>query len=290
MLAFNHKAKLSHLTYPLHIQPKLDGLRALCFPASGDFQSREEHLWHPSLLTSFHHLFESLPPNIILDGEFYHHGWPRQRILSAMAVTRQSPTTDTPHIQYHIFDLLLTDHPNLTFPARHAILSHLSPSILSPSTFIVDTSITHTYQDIQLRYSTHRSQGFEGSILRTPHPYGLSHTCGNKENRWPCLLKVKDRFESEYPIVGVYEECDIITRSPKGMAAGVELITPTGLTFRAGGLSQTEKRSFWHHPPVGLEASISYDSLSSDLIPLQASFVSLTHASTCQYTLHQERI
>lgn len=283
MLAFNHKDKLPHITYPLHIQPKLDGLRAICFPSSGDFQSREEHLWHPSLLTSFHHLFESLPPNIILDGEFYRHGWKRQRILSAMAVTRQSPTADTPHIQYHIYDCIVTTDLHLTFPQRHAVITHLAPHIISPSTFLVDTGIASSYQDVQVRYSAHRSAGFEGSILRTPHPYGLSYNCGNQDNRWPCLLKVKDRFESEYPIVGVYEECDILNKEPKGIAAGVECITPEGRTFRAGGLSSSEKHAFWTNPPIGLEASISYDSLSEDLVPLQASFVSLTHAATCQY-------
>jgi len=282
MLAFNHKDKLHHITYPLHIQPKLDGLRAICFPSFDTFQSRDENRWHPSLLTSFSHLY-SLPPNIILDGEFYHHGWKRQRILSAMAVTRQSPTPDTPSIQYHIFDCLVTTDLNLTFPQRHAVLTHLAPHILSPSTFIVPTQLAQSYQDVQLHYSASRSEGFEGSILRTPQPYGLQFNCGNQDNRWPCLLKVKDRFEAEYPIVGVYEECDILTRAPKGLAAGVELLTTEGRIFRAGGLSHQEKIAFWSNPPVGLEASIEYDSLSSDLVPLQASFVSLTPASTCQY-------
>ena len=105
------KPLLSHIyaphriIYPVHVQPKLNGVRALY--QAGHFQSRDELPWNNGVLR---HLTEPLkgilPEDVILDGELYVHGWPLQKINAAIAVNRYHPTNESPNIEFHVFDVV----------------------------------------------------------------------------------------------------------------------------------------------------------------------------------------
>src|SRR6266446_421491 len=87
------------------LQDKLNGVRALS--QDGFFQSRDELPWPPNMLEHLSvHMKQMFPPDWILDGELYVHGWPLQRINQAIAVnaTVRGKNEDTQFVEYHIFD------------------------------------------------------------------------------------------------------------------------------------------------------------------------------------------
>ena len=118
MLAFKVQQYGQTLSHPFYVQPKLNGVRALCNGAV--FQSREEHIWSEKVLahlqTQIQPIFDRYP-SFITDGELYRHGLSLQKINQAVAVTRHEPTPVTPTIEYHIFDVLDTEQPPLSPPS-----------------------------------------------------------------------------------------------------------------------------------------------------------------------------
>jgi DNA ligase 1 len=268
MLAKKYNDYKDRILYPVTIQPKLNGVRALYW--KGEFQSRDEKRWSTRVL---YHLAAPLsniiPDHIILDGELYLHGLSLQQINSAVAVRRNDVSPITRSIEYHVFDCIDTLRLDLPFPDRHAILLRYLP-YLTPPIVIVPTFLSCDAGLANSLYPEYRRDGYEGTMYRdNSAPYGLSHACSNKENRWPYLLKRKEFLDDEFEITDVYEEISI-DGIPKGTCGGLILETKDGKPFRAGsGLTRHQRHYYWQHPPIGLLATIRYETLSDSGIPLK---------------------
>lgn len=261
----DHKNKLPEKFY---IQPKLNGVRAIY--CNSIFQSRDEILWHSSVLahltTQLSHL---VAPHIILDGELYKHGWSLQRINGAVSVNRLSPHANTKEIEYHVFDLIDTSRPELPFSERAELLDALMGRTLlhdTPNVKVVSTSRCGLLI-AEAQYKMYKATGYEGLMYRHPDAaYGMSHKCGNKENRWACLLKRKDWMDDEFEIVDFKT-----TTGAKGFR-GFQLtcITKDGAQFDVGsGLASGEVDEFEVNPPIGRQAKVRYEVLSDGGIPLK---------------------
>lgn len=261
----DHKSKLPPIFF---VQPKLNGIRAIY--NNSTFQSRDEVIWHPSVLA---HLTSQLQllvaPHIILDGELYYHGWSLQKINSAVSVNRLTPHKNTPDIQYHVFDLVDTSQPNLPFSSRAWMLnSLLERTILhnTPHIKVVPT-MECTIPLAEAQYALYKAADYEGLMYRHPDaPYGLLQNCGNKQNRWTCLLKRKDWMDDDFEITD-FET----TTGDKGFR-GFKLTcrAQNGNYFRVGsGLASEEVDEFEHTPPIGRKAKVKYEMLSDDGTPLK---------------------
>lgn len=268
MLAFRYKDQRHKLTYPCHVQPKLNGVRMLYH--RGTCQSRShgqdtELLWSTHRLARLRSLLTNIPSDIVLDGELYRHGWSLQKINSAAALNRLEDTDLTDLLEYHVFDLLIISEPNLSFPDRHAYLTELL--CLGNNFCIVPTVNILSQDEAEPLYHRYRLAGYEGMMYRqSSAPYGLSHNCSNKENRWPCLLKRKDWLDDEF-------EC-IATEPGEGKYAdavgSLVFSMPNGRTFKAGsGLSDAERYTFVTNPPIGRLVKVRYEMLSDEGVPLK---------------------
>jgi ATP-dependent DNA ligase len=261
----NHKAKLPEYFYT---QPKLNGVRAIY--NNSKFQSRDEIIWHNSILAHLtSQLTKIIPPHYILDGELYHHSWSLQKINGAVSVNRLSPHKLTPEIEYHIFDLIDTSDQDLPFSARASLLEEINTKVLLhnlPNIRVVPTSYCNLL-NAESQYSMYKSLGYEGLMYRHPDAaYGLLHNCGNKENRWTCLLKRKDWMDDDFVITDFN-----ITEGDKGFR-GFQLTckTQNGLYFKVGsGLASGEIDEFIEHPPIGRKAKVRYEVLSDEGKPLK---------------------
>lgn len=275
MLAHRFNDHRKKIVFPCHVQPKLDGTRALYF--RGKFQSRgrpneEGDLWHDSVLEHINcFLRPTIPDNIVLDGELYKHGWKRQKINGAISVVRQTPNTQTRFIEYHVFDLLDLDNEDMPFHERTILLAGLlglNPK--SPAKYVFTQTV---YDHIQADYFYRhfRADGYEGLMYRdSSAPYGTAWTCSNKENRWPTLLKRKLWIDEEFICLGVEEGSGKNT----GLVGALQFRSSTGHIFTAGsGLSDFERREYMDRPPIGHTVTIKYESISEKGIPLQPSIV-----------------
>lgn len=256
------------IRFPIYVQPKLNGIRAVYFSETKNWQShsrltKEVCFWDRHILSHITCQLENLfSVPVILDGEMYRHGWPLQRINGAVSVKRQSTSKDTTEVNFHVFDIIA----DVPFSQRVEGLRELStvyPFVVP--TFFIDSESSANYY-----YSLWKRQGYEGLIYRQPkQPYGFEERCGNQENRWDYSIKRKDRSSSEFEIIGVTQGMSV-HKEPQLWVGALRLVTSNGKVFYAGsGLTEDQKFKYWQHPPIGMIASIAYEMYSPDGIPLQ---------------------
>lgn len=278
MLAHKFSDHQSKVTYPVFIQPKLNGVRGLY--NKGVFQSRDNHLYHPAVTAHLTALCHNLiPDNIILDGEFYLHGLSLQQINSAIAVNRNTPSPRTSSIQYHIFDCIDLNNLGATANERVAILDALKEKIafrFGTNANIQVVPTTRATQSLaETLYAYYRELGYEGIMYRSVNaPYGLEHTCGNKQNRWTYLLKRKEWMDDWFKAVGIE-----LTEGDKGFPGfKLHCLTEDNQSFFIGsGLSQAEAAQFAENFPSNFQAHIKYEMLSDGLIPLKPTVLEYKH-------------
>lgn len=268
--------------FPCYVQPKLNGIRALY--QRGVFQSRDEKIWNDKILAHLtHQLFPTVTnhyKDLILDGELYVHGWRLQRINAAVAVNRKEPTPDTPHVCFHVFDIV---NPRLDFSDRwlefyHALtaanLSHIIP---------VPTALCSNRHEIDQYFHLYTSQGFEGIILRPNGLYEFGEHMGRNGDmtqfRSRNLWKYKAWEDGEY-------QCVAMTQGEGKADIGIGALVLArdgcfdhsdhflGPTFKVGtGFTDEDRIEFSRNPPLGKLIKIRYLNLTADGIPFNPSFL-----------------
>ncbi len=175
----------ARLSCPCFAQPKLNGLRAVY--KDGHFFSRSGDQWADSLLL---HMIKPLRRKfrrpIVLDGEFYRHGWTLDRIAEAVSLFRKEPGSDTLQVGFYVFDVA-SDAPFAERCARYAkvvvgVCNHVKPV---PPLHVESVAAADAIHDWNLR------TGFEGVIYRTG--------CGGyRPGRDQCLMKRKEKRGSGF--------------------------------------------------------------------------------------------
>jgi DNA ligase-1 len=203
MLAFRYQDNKQHLRYPLFLQPKLNGVRALNFGSI--HTSRDEKQWSPAILEHIRvdNFLGNAAQRFIFDGELYKHGKSLQQINSAIAVKRVSVTEVTKEIEYHVFDII--DITNLAMPFSERLTLAQNVFLRIPSTApvkLVPTHVVHNESELMAIHSEYIEDGYEGTMIRTDASYGFAELCGNQDNRWKCLLKHKEHFDDIFDVLG----------------------------------------------------------------------------------------
>lgn len=263
MLAKKYNEQKHKLDYPLFVQPKLNGVRALY--SQGQFQSRDEHLWRDECLQYQRLSLRGLPNNVILDGELYRHGWSLQKINSSVSVNRLEDNALTHEVRYCIFDCVITTDLSMPFGERFQYLKAIKDD-MGLALHLVSTHYVRSELETEPLYRMYKEQDYEGLMYRQNAPYGIEGHCGNKENRWDILLKRKEWLDEDCEIIGIelgsgkYADC----------VGSLVLVFENGQEFTAGsGLSDSERRRFLDNPPIGRLAKIKYEMLSDSGVPLK---------------------
>jgi len=169
-----------------------------------------------------------------LDGEIYVHGWPRERIHSAIS-RKKNYNPDVEQLEYHIFDLQL---PHLPQYNRVKILLELEKQgffdtphlkLVSNRVIQVEDWLNWTVEYI--------AQGYEGIILRNP----ASHY---QFKRIRDMLKFKPTEKDEYIVVGVKEG----TGWAEGMLGSFLVRGDDGTVFAVGTgpeLTKPKRIEYW---------------------------------------------
>ena len=207
------------------IQPKLDGDRALSYvydmsdldDESEDetketkndtrdnviMYSRQKNPWHntynirPELKLVFNEL-----PNLIIDGELYKHGKVLTEISGEAKKIKENKNS---WLEYHIYDCVDLDQPELTFMERMQFLKQIKQILLKNKckyVKIVGTYQVKNHTETTERYQQFLKAGYEGAILRNGSGLYSISKVNNAELRTKELVKLKDRDSDEFKIVG----------------------------------------------------------------------------------------
>lgn len=283
------------VSYPCYVQPKLNGIRALY--QNGAFQSRDQLPFPAGLLS---HLAEPLlqifGPEVILDGELYHHGWPLQRINAAVTPVRLAPTEDTLKVEYHVFDVVdfgksfARRFCDLMFPRMYMDQTEV---IAGNVKWVFHTGQVNNEQEANEKYAQFVSWGYEGMMYRLGDcPYTVpkqpksatdwasftinskSPFLSDKDNRCWHLLKRKDWQDDEFECVAIQEGTGKLNGTLGALVCETDPFTPA--LFSVGsGLTDSERAHYWANPPIGRLVKVKYLVLSNDGIPLNPTILAI---------------
>ena len=255
MLAHDYNDYKDKIKFPIHCQPKLDGVRCIV---------RADGMWsrNGKPIISAPHIFKSLKPlfeadnDLILDGELYcdksSAGF--NTIISCVRKTKPTKadlSLSEQFIEYHIYDLPSLDS---TFMER---MVHLSDLKLPEYCKIVHTHWVADQARLDYLYGLFMEQGYEGQMIRLDAPY--------ENKRSKSLLKRKEFVDAEFTILGVIEGNGNLTGK-----VGKLQFEINGKPFESavnGDWEYIEK--LWHSREglVGKIATVKYFELTEDGIP-----------------------
>lgn len=261
------KKKRAGIVFPCYVQPKLDGLRCVVYldPTTQNpvYQSRTG-----GIFTTLHHLDVAIKqllkdrPELVLDGELYTNQIPFEELaglIKKKAITSQEDIAKIQCVQYHLYDIVLSETP---FRLRTQIILDLPKTAslkTDPFIEIVPTYFVNAESEFREKFGEFVAQGYEGIMLR--NVAGLY-----QENyRSNDLMKYKEFFESEYPIVGFKEA--------SGRDEGTviwECETPDGRRFCVRPRGTQESRREWFVNAkafVGSQLTVIYQELSEMGVP-----------------------
>lgn len=256
------------IVYPCFVQPKLDGLRCVVYLGSDGrpvYQSRTGGTF--VVLTHLDNRILSIlrgAPDTILDGELYTTEIPFEELaglIKKKALSSPEDQRKIQRVQYHVYDIVRGE---TAFKDRFVRLQQLvSPFATASSSqsniCVVPTSVVGSIEEFKEKFCEFVEAGYEGIMLR--NAAGLY-----QENyRSNDLLKYKEFFESEYPIVDY--------REATGRDAGTvvwECETPEGKRFSVRPRGSLEMRRRWFESAkslVGRQLTVIYQELSEMGVP-----------------------
>jgi DNA ligase-1 len=273
MLAKTFKA--AWLNFPIYLQPKLDGCRAIWTGEKLLSRTGKEHKGVPALVEFLRANYADFP----LDGELYSHEQSFQQSISSIRKTVN--IEEDLAVGYHVYDIPVEGK---TFEERHEMLKarlRETDRLKLVHTVRFDTPGVSTEKALNL----FEPRGYEGTMIRNAN--GMYKT----GKRSADLLKVKTFEDAEFIIVDVYQ----LTRkekivvpvgtpgaiehsggvwkkdgeeTPVELAGGLVLRMEDGRTFQSGsGFDDATRAEFWKNPPIGKMATIKYQELTDIGIP-----------------------
>lgn len=194
-----------------------------------------------------------------LDGEFYNHGLPHEKIhgICARSVNRHP---DYQLVEYHIFDHISTGTSQLL---RLNEL-YIDQDLINGCKYLkwCPSSMATSTDKVLEWYQTFVDAGYEGIICRRPNaPY--------VRKRSNTIMKYKPKRTDTYAIVG-YKEEHTITGEPKNTLGALELVDPEGNTFWvSAGLTHAQRKQYWEARDTlpGRKCTIHYQAVTDRGVP-----------------------
>jgi ATP-dependent DNA ligase len=254
--------KRKGIVFPCFVQPKLDGLRCVVYldqKGAPIYQSRTG-----GYFAVLQHLDAAVNdvlsknPTMILDGELYTTEIPFEELAGIIKkkTLTESDKKKIMCVQYHIYDLVV---PDISFHERLSIMQQNIRGGSNSLIQLVPTDLTETATTFKEKFSEYVEQGYEGIMLRNTEGLYQENYRSND------LMKYKEFFESEYPIVDY--------REAMGRDAGTviwECETPEGRRFGVRPRGTQEVRREWFlngKQMVGKQLTVIYQELSEMGVP-----------------------
>ena len=204
----NAKNKKNDIVFPCYVQPKLDGLRCVCYMVP-NVSSNESKVVAQSRTGAYFETVEHIcaelrpillkNPGLILDGELYTADMPFEELAGLIKRKKTSDTNvNRQCIKYHIYDVVVDGVP---FSERHDRVVQVVDGSNSTHLEVVDTRLIPNLNAFKQAFGEYVAAGYEGIMLRNAQ--GLYR----QNYRSHDLQKYKEFVEAEYPIVG-FKEAD----------------------------------------------------------------------------------
>ena len=246
----NLKSSISDEEFPVWIQVKLNGIRAIVSKEVGDsivFTSRQglDFPWLTEIRKEYATFFKYLPNGIGIDGELYTRELTFRQIQSAVRSKKYNP--DNVKLVHHIFDLV---YPNYPLVDRFKLLinaykAYLEDGNVNKYFIILNHENAYSNEDIINLRDDAISKDYEGIVIRFPCLNQVnkekSFYTGFRNNN---LLKFKQFIDDEGLVTGVIDG----KGRDKGLAIFV-MEARNGAVFKCKPSEPFSKRKEWFEHP-----------------------------------------
>jgi DNA ligase-1 len=198
MLASDFKKRNDKVSYPVDVQPKLDGVRCLAY-WDGDsvkLMSRGGKQWN-CCQHIIDELEQVLPKDWVLDGELYIHGSTFQEITKLVKKLRP----ESVNVEFHVYDVPRAGYEQTELGGSTWSNRKISVELIDEfvenckSVVVVESHYTTREEDVYKLQSQFLEDGYEGAIVREMDG---EYKFGYRSNK---PLKVKDFMDEEYKIM-----------------------------------------------------------------------------------------
>lgn len=233
MLAKKYDEYKDKLTFPLIVQPKLDGIRACISEGRVFSRTRKE-------ITSQNHILEALRvaglDHINFDGELYNHDLKDDFESISSGVRVEDSNDKSAMLQYHIYDVQTSG----TMMERWYDLQKFKERFNenSPVKF-VNTYLVNDQNELDYLYKVFIQEGYEGQMIRTNGSYE------NKRSKF--LLKRKEWLDEEFLIVDMEEGTGHLSNAVGSFWCVTN--DPEHRRFRVTPEASVEQKSEWFRSP-----------------------------------------
>lgn len=259
MLAKEYGKEKKKITFPVFVQPKLDGIRCI---------ANSKGLWSRTgkRIDACPHIEQALAgffaahPSEVLDGELYNHDLRDNFNEIVSMVRKQKPDAEAlkksaETVQFHVYDHI-SDKP---FDVRFTVIADwLRRYADIPPVQIVPTTECRDEAEVDQEYGRFIADGYEGGIIRRNGPY--------EQKRSSLLLKRKDFEDAEFEIVSVHEG----QGNWSGVAKVVTCLLEDGRTFKAtiqGGQDYAKHVLVHSDSYIGKQATVQFFTRTPDGVP-----------------------
>lgn len=306
MLVRKYEDEKKHLTYPMFVQPKLDGARVVAYldtnpqaKSPPTFKNVIMYTRQKKDYVGFDPIRKELLPalvsmwdytnneSIYLDGELYKHGMDLQTISGAVRNPKRATMDKYAGIKYHMFDIFYPSNLQLTFTER---LEHLNKTFTEmgekPKCVVqVPTYTAENEAEQEALYNQFLKDKYEGAILRNANSLYLTHPTKNSmQIRSKFVLKRKMKYSAEFEVID-------FTDGKKGRDRGAIMwicktsnadaskektfnVTPKDITYddRYDLFKKASKNKGqgFNEKYKGRMMTVEYEDLSRDGVPLRA--------------------
>lgn len=196
MLAHNFDKQIEKVSFPVFVQPKLDGFRCIAVKKEGVVScwSRKGHRFETTAQIE-HELGNLLREGDMLDGELYNHSVSFDKLSSDI----RNVSKNQSRAKYYLYDFVSLEEQKtrlarLSMRFNQELSSDLKK--VSENLRIVPTRLAKTPELVRLFAARYVEEGYEGGMVRQTE--GLYKVKGRSYD----LLKVKNFQDKEFVIVG----------------------------------------------------------------------------------------
>ena len=211
----DHKSKLK---WPVYVQPKLDGIRAVAELGTLKRKEMTPFKYQSAYVADLEELTNRFGDEVIIDGELYSQEMPLQRIAGIMNRSVSKPENTS--LIFNIFDIFDKQNPKMPFSERWNIIKDVD----LPTIKAVKTTLVHNEDEVEKYLQKYLDAGFEGIVLRNG---GAAYKPSKlTSGRTRDVLKYKIFTIEEYEIVDIVE-----TPSTSTFGILIHVRMPNGATF-----------------------------------------------------------
>lgn len=247
--------KVKSVTFPLGVQPKLDGHRCLCGVKDGIaiMYSRQGKMINlPHIQKELQALYNKGHwSGRVIDGELYLHGDSLQSISSL--IKKLKPESEKLH--FHVYDIDMDTCYRDRFQALKALENWATSCDIKSNWSVLNTTVADTQEQVDVLHAKFLSDGYEGTMLRQ---FDMPYESGKRSKS---LLKKKDFKDEEFIISGVSKGKPNIRL---GLEVGIyECQTKDGKSFTvtAPGNAQEGQKN------IGRSLTVKYFNYTPDGVP-----------------------